>query len=106
MTDLTKPDLVGPKFFFGYGIHPLVIVMTVLMVLQQKMTPSNMDPAQQKMMLAMPIIMLVFLYNLPSGLTLYWTVSQIFSIAQMKYSLYIAKKDEEKNDPALKSKSA
>ena len=106
MTDLTKPDLVGPKFFFGYGIHPLVIAMTVLMVLQQKMTPSNMDPAQQKMMLAMPIIMLVFLYNLPSGLTLYWTVSQIFSIAQMKYSLYIAKRDEGKDAPVPKSKSA
>ena len=104
--DLTKPDLVGPKFFFGYGIHPLVIAMTVLMVLQQKMTPSNMDPAQQKMMLAMPIIMLVFLYNLPSGLTLYWTVSQIFSIAQMKYSLYIAKRDEGKDAPVPKSKSA
>jgi len=56
--------------------------------------------------MAMPVIMLIFLYNLPSGLTLYWTVSQIFSIIQMKYSLYIAKRDEEKNDPALKSKSA
>ena len=106
MTDLTKPDLVGPKFFFGYGIHPLVILMTVLMVLQQKMTPSNMEPAQQKMMMAMPFIMLIFLYNLPSGLTLYWTVSQIFSILQMKYSLYIAKREEEKKTPPLKSKSA
>ena len=106
MTDLTKPDLVGPQFLFGYGIHPLVIAMTLLMILQQKMTPSQMDPAQQKMMMAMPVIMLIFLYNLPSGLTLYWTVSQIFSIIQMKYSLYIAKRDEEKNDPALKSKSA
>ena len=80
--------------------------MTILMIIQQKMTPSQMDPAQQKMMMAMPVIMLIFLYNLPSGLTLYWTVSQIFSIIQMKYSLYIAKRDEEKNDPALKSKSA
>ena len=105
MTDLTKPDLVGPQFFFGYGIHPLVLLMTGLMILQQKMTPSNMDPAQQKMMLAMPVIMLLFLYNLPSGLTLYWTVSQIFSILQMKYSLYIARRDEEKNDPSLTSKS-
>ena len=40
------------------------LLMTVLMVLQQKMTPSNMDPAQQKMMMAMPFIMLIFLYNL------------------------------------------
>ena len=106
MTDLTKPDLVGPKFLFGYGIHPLVIAMTVLMILQQKMTPSNMDPSQQKMMMVMPFIMLFFLYNLPSGLTLYWTVSQIFSILQMRYSLYIAKRDEEKNTSVPNSKSA
>ena len=95
-TDLTKPDLVGPAFLFGYGIHPLVLIMTALMVLQQKMTPSNMDPAQQKMMMFMPVIMLVLLYNLPSGLTLYWTVSQIFSILQMKYSAFAAKRDEAK----------
>ena len=102
--DLTKPDLVGPPLLFGYGIHPLILIMTVLMVIQQKMTPSTMDPMQQKMMMAMPVIMLVMLYNLPSGLTLYWTVSQIFSILQMKYSQYIAKREDEKE--ALKSKSA
>jgi YidC/Oxa1 family membrane protein insertase len=38
---------------------------------------------QAKMMMFMPVIMLLILYNLPSGLTLYWTVSQIFSILQM-----------------------
>ena len=102
--DLTKPDLVGPPLLFGFGIHPLILIMTVLMVIQQKMTPSAMDPMQQKMMMAMPVIMLVMLYNLPSGLTLYWTVSQIFSILQMKYSQYIAKREDEKE--ALKSKSA
>lgn len=96
-TDLTKPDLVGPAFLFGYGIHPLILIMTALMVWQQKMTPAaGMDPIQQKMMMAMPIVMLIMLYNLPSGLTLYWTVSQIFSILQMKYTQYIAKKEEEK----------
>lgn len=96
-TDLTKPDLVGPAFLFGYGIHPLILIMTALMVWQQKMTPAaGMDPIQQKMMMAMPVVMLIMLYNLPSGLTLYWTVSQIFSILQMKYTQYIAKKEEEK----------
>ena len=94
MTDLTKPDLVGPRFFFGYGIHPLVIAMTVLMVLQQKMTPTTGDSTQQKMMMLMPVIMLFMFYNLPSGLTLYWTVSQIFSILQMKYGQFAAKRDE------------
>ena len=57
--------------------------MTVLMVLQQFMTPSTMPKSQQRMMMIMPVVMLFILYNLPSGLTLYWTVSQIFSILQL-----------------------
>lgn len=79
--DLAQPDTVAT--IWGIGINPLVLVMTALMVLQQKMTPSPMDPMQQKMMLIMPVVMLIFLYSLPSGLTLYWTVSQIFSIFQL-----------------------
>ena len=103
-TDLAKPDLIGPQIdlpFLGpTGLHPLVIAMTVLMVVQQKMTPSAADPMQQKMMMLMPVIMLFMLYNLPSGLTLYWTVSQVFSILQMKYGLIIAKREEEKASSA------
>jgi YidC/Oxa1 family membrane protein insertase len=48
------------------------------------MTPMSADPMQKKMMMAMPIVMLIFLYNLPSGLTLYWTVSNFASIVQLK----------------------
>lgn len=80
-TDLTMPDTVATVF--GLGIHPLVLMMSGLMLLQQKMMPSPADAMQQKMMMMMPLVMLFFLYNLPSGLTLYWTVSQICSIAQM-----------------------
>ena len=58
--------------------------MTGLMVLQQHMTPMSMDPAQKKMMMIMPFVMLFFFYDLPSGLTLYWTVSNIFSIIQLR----------------------
>ena len=99
-TDLSRPDLVGPTLPFALpfigqvGFHPLVIAMTALMVLQQKMTPTTGDSAQQKMMMLMPVIMLFMFYNLPSGLTLYWTVSQIFSILQMKYGQFAAKRDE------------
>lgn len=64
-------------------VNPLVLMMTALMVIQQRMTPMSMDPAQKKMMALMPVIMLLFLYDLPSGLTLYWTVSNIFSIIQL-----------------------
>lgn len=98
--DLSQPDLVGPVLPFSLpflgqvGFHPLVIAMTVLMIVQQKMTPSAADSTQQKMMMIMPILMLFMFYNLPSGLTLYWTVSQIFSILQMKYGQYVARREE------------
>ncbi|MBO5762858.1 MAG: membrane protein insertase YidC, partial [Lentisphaeria bacterium] len=83
--DLAAPDTVChlPGFLFSLPVNPLVLAMTLLMVLQQKLTPSAMDPMQQKMMMLMPVVMLFVLYNLPSGLTLYWTVSQVFSILQL-----------------------
>ncbi len=99
-TDLSRPDLVGPTLPFALpfigqvGLHPLVIAMTVLMIVQQKMTPTTGDSTQQKMMMLMPVIMLFMFYNLPSGLTLYWTVSNIFSILQMKYGQFAAKRDQ------------
>lgn len=74
-----------PVFINNWSIpvNPLVLAMTALMVIQQRMTPMSMDPAQKKMMAMMPIVMLFFLYDLPSGLTLYWTVSNLFSILQL-----------------------
>ena len=52
------------------------------MVFQQQMTPqTGMDPAQAKMMMIMmPGIMLLFSYTFPSGLVLYWTVSNLLGI--------------------------
>ena len=72
-----------PIFGWSLPINPLVLAMTVLMVIQQRMTPMSMEPAQKKMMAMMPVVMLIFLYDLPSGLTLYWTVSNFFSIIQL-----------------------
>ena len=74
-----------PVFINNWSIpvNPLVLAMTALMVIQQRMTPMSADPAQKKMMVMMPIVMLFFLYDLPSGLTLYWTVSNLFSILQL-----------------------
>ena len=80
--DLTQPDTVA-VILGTLPINPLIIVMTLLMVLQQRMTPAAADPMQQKIMMLMPVVMLFILYTLPAGLTLYWTVSQIFSIIQL-----------------------
>ena len=63
-----------------YYISP--ILMGITMVIQQKMTPSTVDPAQQKMMMMMPIVFTIIFLNMPSGLVLYWLASNVLSIAQ------------------------
>ena len=99
--DLAQPDTVFTVF--GLGINPLIIAWTALMIVQQKLTPSAMDPMQAKIMLAMPLIMLFVLYTLPAALTLYWTVSQIFSIGQMVYQNKLRQQRENKAGTADKS---
>ena len=94
--DLSRPDTIAT--IFGIAINPLVIAMTITMAIQQKLTPMSGDPMQKKMMMFMPLIMLFFLYSLPSGLTLYWTVSQIFSILQL---LITQKLDGKNNEIAV-----
>jgi YidC/Oxa1 family membrane protein insertase len=63
-----------------YYISP--ILMGVSMVIQQRMTPSTVDPAQQKMMTLMPVIFTVIFLNMPSGLVIYWLASNVLTIAQ------------------------
>jgi len=60
----------------------LPILMGVTMFVQQKMTPTTGDPRQAKMMLVMPFIFTFMFLNLPSGLVLYWTVSNALQILQ------------------------
>ena len=83
--DLAGPDTVChiPLYFYDLPVNPLVIIMTVLMVIQQHITPMGGDPMQKKMMMWMPVVMLLLFYDLPSGLTLYWSVSNICSIIQL-----------------------
>jgi len=61
------------------------ILMGVTMFVQQKMTPVAGDPRQAKMMLLMPFVFTFMFLNLPSGLVLYWTVSNILQILQQWY---------------------
>ena len=58
------------------------ILMGITMVVQQKMTPSTADPVQQKMMMFMPIVFTFMFVWAPSGLVLYWTVSNLWAIGQ------------------------
>ena len=64
----------------------LPILFGASMFLMQKLSPTPAtDPMQQKMMTWMPVIFSVFFVMFPSGLVLYWFVSNVISILQMLY---------------------
>jgi YidC/Oxa1 family membrane protein insertase len=59
------------------------ILMGASMVWQQKLTPMpSADPLQQRMMMLMPLIFTVFFLWAPSGLVIYWLVSNLWAIGQ------------------------
>lgn len=60
----------------------LPVLMGATMFIQQKLTPTTMDPQQAKILMWMPVIFSVFMLSLPSGLTLYIFVSTLFGIIQ------------------------
>ena len=78
--DLSAPDRL---VIMGVGVPVLVILMTIATFVMQKMTPmATADPAQQRMMLMMPIIFAFMFYRLASGMVLYWLTSSVIQILQ------------------------
>lgn len=63
--------------------YVLPILMGASMFLMQKLSPTTVtDPMQQKVMMFMPVMMTFLFVTFPSGLVLYWVVSNLISIAQ------------------------
>jgi YidC/Oxa1 family membrane protein insertase len=79
--DLSQPDTVF--HISGIPINILPLVMAATQLWQMSITPKTGDPAQQRMFLFMPLIFLFICYNYASGLALYWTVQNLFFVAQM-----------------------
>ena len=93
--DLSEPEnlLAG---VLPMPLNILPFLMSGTMALQSYLTPSMGDPQQQKMMMIMmPIMMLFMFYSFPAALSLYWTVSQVLSIIQM---LMMRQKSAHKHD--------
>jgi len=84
ISDLSQKD---PLF-----VTPLL--MGVSMFVMQKMTPSSMDPAQQRIMMLMPLILVGMFFWAPAGLNLYWLVSNLCSIAQQALTLQLLKGEQ------------
>jgi YidC/Oxa1 family membrane protein insertase len=84
--DLSRADTLFmiPGFNLPFNLLPLIMGATMLW--QARLAPPSpgMDPMQAKMMRYMPLMFMVFLYNFSAGLTLYWTVQNLLTIAQTK----------------------
>lgn len=85
INDLSKPDWESLPFEFAgwhLGVPVLTILMGASMFIQQWMTPTAGDPNQRKLMLMMPLIFTFMFVTFPAGLTIYWLINNILSIAQ------------------------
>jgi YidC/Oxa1 family membrane protein insertase len=67
-----------------YYVTP--VLMAVTMFWQQRITPSTADPAQQKIMMMMPLMFGVMFLWVPSGLVLYWFVGNLWAIGQQYFT--------------------
>ncbi len=85
MTDLSAPDVLFQVPGLPLPIRLLPLLMAGSGFLSQKMTPT--DPRQAPTMYMMNLMMLVFFYNLPSGLVLYWTWMNVLTALQQWMAL-------------------
>ena len=84
VVDLSQPDTI--THLLGFPINILPLLMAGTMVWQMIITPKTGDAMQQRIFYFMPIIFLVFCYNYASGLALYWTTQNLFSIVQLYFT--------------------
>jgi YidC/Oxa1 family membrane protein insertase len=83
---------------FGLWIHDLSqhdpyyvtpLLMGVTMWWQQRITPTSVDPAQQRMMMIMPVVFTAMFLRFPSGLAIYYLVSNLFQIGQTYFTTWM-----------------
>jgi len=85
INDLSSPDTILLPFtlpFIGNALHIIPLFMGATMFFQQKMTMK--DPKQKAMVYFMPIFLTFIFYSFPSGLNLYYTLFNLFSMIQQK----------------------
>ena len=103
--DLSGPDALL-KFDFNIPLlGPYLNILPLIMGLSQFMvsrfsTTNIKDPTQRQMMFMMPIVFTFILYNLPSGLVLYWLVSNIWQSVHQLIANKLVKKEKASPTPA------
>ena len=86
---LGQIDLSGPNIIFAILAGIVQFFQTKMLMPQTpKGQGKNSDMSamiQKQMLYIFPVLTVVILFNLPSALGLYWTVSGIFSVAQQYF---------------------
>ncbi len=84
INDMSSPEVLLSLPFsiplYGSNIALLPIIMAILTYFQNKATMK--DPNQKAMVYIMPMVMLLFFNNFPSGVVLYWTFQSGLQIIQ------------------------
>jgi YidC/Oxa1 family membrane protein insertase len=66
--DLSQPDTLFRLPGLGYPVNILPLIMAATIIWQMKASPKTGDPQQQKIMMLMPLVFVLFCYNYPAGL--------------------------------------
>ncbi|MBL0061867.1 MAG: membrane protein insertase YidC [bacterium] len=86
ITDLSQPDFMFHLPFtipmYGSGVGLLPIVMGVSQFFMSKATLT--DPNQKMMLYIMPVMMVLLFNNFPSGLSLYYTLFNVWAIVEQR----------------------
>jgi YidC/Oxa1 family membrane protein insertase len=99
--DLSLPDQLFafpaffPPFISHFNLLPVVMAGTQILVSKMSMSSST-DPTQKQLALMMPVMFTVIMYNFPSGMVLYWLVSNIWQIGSQYFINRSVKKEDDK----------
>lgn len=100
MTDLSAPDTVAMIPYIDVPLNILPLAMIASQFLQQRFTTVVADPQQKMLMYMMPVMMLFFFWQMPSGVTLYWTVQNVIAIVWQLATNKFSRDDDVKPAPA------
>jgi YidC/Oxa1 family membrane protein insertase len=90
------PSLIGESFWFlrdlgapdgllqlgGISLNIMPVVMTAINLLSSLIYTKDLGRREKIQLFGMALLFLVLLYNSPSGLVLYWTMNNLFSLGK------------------------
>jgi YidC/Oxa1 family membrane protein insertase len=79
------PNLGAPDALFRWGtisLNIMPVIMTAVNIASALLYTRDLSPREKVPLFGMALLFLVLLYNSPSGLVLYWTMNNLFSLGK------------------------